>query len=83
MPPVTGANTCATFDPMPEIESFATSYLSRDGDLDYVPTSSTASDVWEDSGINKEPRAERLYLLGKKEKLDGALMYWFKAVGTQ
>lgn len=83
MPPVTGANTCISFDPMPEIQSFATSYLSRDGDLDYVPTSSATSDVWEDSGINKEPRAERLYLLGKKEKLDGALMYWFKAVGTQ
>jgi hypothetical protein len=83
MPPVTGANTCSPDDPTPEIESFATRYLKQDGDLDYVPTVTSLDESWEDSGVNKEPRAERLYVFGRKEKLDGALMYWFRAVGTQ
>jgi hypothetical protein len=83
MPPVAGANTCATDDPMPEIERFGASFLRRDGELDFVATFANTNDSWEAAGINKEPRAERLYVLGKKEKLDGALMYWYSAVGTQ
>ena len=83
MPPVTGTNTCSIDDPMPEIERLGANFLSRDGDLNYVPSSSNIDNSWEDSGINKEPRGERLYVLGKKEKLDGALMYWYRAVGTQ
>ncbi len=57
--------------------------MRQDGDLDYVPTFTDLNDSWQDSGINKEPRAARLYVLGRKEKLDGALMYWYSAVGTQ
>lgn len=57
--------------------------MTQDGDLSYVPAFSSIDDSWEDSGVNKEPRAERLYVLGRKEKLDGALLYWFRSVGTQ
>ena len=60
-----------------------TGILNRDEELDYVPTYANLDDNWQDSGINKEPRTDRLYVLGRKEKLDGALMYWFSAVGTQ
>ncbi len=83
LPPVAGANTCRTDDPLPEIEQFGASFLGRDADLAYVPTQTDIDDSWQDAGINKEPRAERLYVLGKQEKLDGALMYWFTATGTQ
>jgi serine/threonine protein kinase len=83
MPPVAGANTCTTDDPVPEMQKFGATFLRGDTDFDYVATSSGIDDSWQASGINKEPRAERLYVLGNKEKLDGALMYWFKAVGTQ
>ena len=51
--------------------------------MEYVPIQTTIDHSWQDAGINKEPRAERLYVLGKQEKLDGALMYWFSATGTQ
>ena len=68
---------------MPEFEKFGANFLSRDGELDYVPSSTNIDNSWEDAGINKEPRGERLYVLGKKEKLDGALMYWYSAIGTQ
>lgn len=81
--PVTGANSCSTEDPIPEIEKFGSGFLIQDGDLSYVPAFSSIDDSWEDSGVNKEPRAERLYVLGRKEKLDGALLYWFRSVGTQ
>jgi len=87
MPPVTGTNTCTAEgiieDPMSEVENFGARSLRGDGDLVYVPTSTTVDNTWEDSGINKEPRGERLYVLGNKEKLDGALMYWYSAIGTQ
>jgi hypothetical protein len=83
MLPVTGANTCGIDGLTPEMERFATGFLRQDGDLDYVPTSADLNDSWQDSGINKEPRAGRLYVLGRKEKLDGGLMYWYSAVGTQ
>ncbi len=83
MAPVTGANTCGIDGLTPEVERFGTGYLRRDGDLDYVSTFTNLDNSWQDSGINKEPRAERLYVLGRKEKLDGALMYWYSAVGTQ
>ena len=83
LPPVTGANTCGIDGLTPEVERFGSGYLRRDGDLDYVSTFTNLDDSWQDSGINKEPRAERLYVLGRKEKLDGALMYWYSAVGTQ
>ena len=83
MAPVTGANTCSTEDPLPEIERFGDRFLRLDGDLEFVPTSTGVNDSWQDSGINKEPRAERLYVLGRKEKLDGALLYWFSSTGTQ
>jgi serine/threonine protein kinase len=81
--PVIGANDCAIDDPMPDIERFGASFLGRDGDLDFVPTVTAIGDSWQAAGINQKPRAERLYVLGRKEKLDGALMYWFSAVGTQ
>ena len=83
MPPVTGANTCGIDGLTPDVERFGTEFLRRDGDLDYVSTFTDLNDSWQDSGINKEPRAERLYVLGRKQKLDGALMYWYSAVGTQ
>jgi hypothetical protein len=83
LPPVTGANTCSPDDPTPEIERFSASIIRKDGELDYVATATNIDNSWEDVGVNKEPRAERLYLLGRTEKLDGALMYWFRAVGTQ
>jgi hypothetical protein len=83
MPSVTGANTCGIDGLTPEVERFGTGFLRQDGDLDYVSTFANLDDSWQDSGINKEPRAERLYVLGRKEKLDGALMYWYSAVGTQ
>ncbi|GMQ76951.1 MAG: hypothetical protein BMS9Abin01_2255 [Gammaproteobacteria bacterium] len=83
MPPVTGADTCSTDDPVPAIEKIGAGVLTRDADLDYVPTIANVNNSWKDSGINKKPRAERLYVLGRKEKLDGALMYWYSAVGSQ
>jgi serine/threonine protein kinase len=83
LPPVTGANSCSIEDPGPEIERFGSNYVRQDSDLNYVPAYTNIDDSWEDAGVNKEPRAERLYLLGRKEKLDGALMYWFRSVGTQ
>jgi serine/threonine protein kinase len=83
MAPVTGANTCSTDDPQPEIERFGDRFLRLDGDLEFVPTSTGVNDSWQAAGINKEPRAERLYVLGRKEKLDGALLYWYSATGTQ
>ncbi len=83
LPPVTGANTCGIDGLTTEVERFGTGYLQRDGDLDYVSTFANLDDSWQDSGINKEPRAGRLYVLGRKAKLDGALMYWYSAVGTQ
>ncbi len=83
MPPVTGADTCSTDDPVPAIEKVGANFLSRDTDLDYVPTFVNVNDSWKASGIDKEPRAERLYVLGRKEKLDGALMYWYSAGGSQ
>ncbi|NIM26975.1 MAG: protein kinase [Gammaproteobacteria bacterium] len=83
LPPVIGANDCAIDDPMPEIERAGTGFLRGDRDLAFVPTAATVGDSWQDAGINMEPRVERLYLLGRKEKLDGALLFWFSAVGTQ
>jgi len=83
MPPVTGADTCSTDDPVPDIENLGARLLRGDADLEYVPTFTNMNDSWRDSGINKKPRAERLYVLGRKDKLDGALMYWYSAVGSQ
>jgi serine/threonine protein kinase len=83
MAPVAGANTCSTDDPLTEIERFGDRFLRIDGDLEFVATSTGIDDSWQASGINKEPRAERLYVLGRKEKLDGALLYWYSATGTQ
>ena len=83
LPPVTGANTCGSDDPAIEIEKFSARFLDTDGELDYILTFTNPNDSWEAAGVNKEPRAERLYVLGRKEKLDGALMYWFRSVGTQ
>jgi hypothetical protein len=83
MSPVTGTDTCSTDDPVPEFENLGAGLLRRDADLDYVPTFANVNDSWKASGINKKPRAERLYVLGRKERLDGALMYWYSAVGTQ
>jgi serine/threonine protein kinase len=80
---VTGTNTCGADDPIPGIEQLGAAFLNGDEDLDHVSTYSHLNDNWQDSGVNKEPRAERLYVLGRKEKLDGALMYWFSAVGAQ
>ena len=83
MLPVTGANSCGIDGLTLEVEKIGTGYLQRDADLDYVPTFADLNDSWQDSGINKEPRAGRLYVLGRKEKLDAGLMYWYSAVGTQ
>jgi serine/threonine protein kinase len=83
MLPVTGANTCGIDGLTPEVENFGTGFLQRDTDLKFVPTFSNLDDSWQASGINKEPRAERLYVLGRKVKLDGGLLYWYTAVGTQ
>ena len=82
-PQVTGANSCNTDDPIPVINRFGTNVLDSDQDLNYVVTYETLNDTWQDAGVNKEPRIERLYVLGRKDKLDAALMYWFSAVGTQ
>ena len=71
------------FGPSSEVENFGTGYLRRDTDLNLVTTFTYLNDSWQDSGINKEPRADRLYVLGRKQKLDGGLMYWYSAVGTQ
>ncbi len=83
MLPVTGANTCGIDGLTSEVENFGTGYLRRDTDLNLVTTFTNLNDSWQDSGINKEPRAARLYVLGRKQKLDGGLMYWYSAVGTQ
>ena len=83
MLPVTGANSCGIDGLTPEVEKLGTGFLQRDAELDYVPTFADLNDSWQDSGINKEPHAERLYVLGRKKKLDGGLMYWYSAVGTQ
>jgi serine/threonine protein kinase len=80
---VTGAHTCSTDDPIPEIQRFGSTFLGSDQDLNYVRTYEDLNDTWQASGVNKEPRTDRLYVLGRKEKLDAALMYWFRAVGTQ
>ncbi len=82
-PQVTGADSCNTDDPIPVINTFGVGFLDSDQDLNYVVTYETLNDTWQDAGINKEPRIERLYVLGRKDKLDAALMYWFSAVGTQ
>jgi len=82
-PQVTGALTCSTDDPTPDIKRFGINFLDGDSDLDHVATHENLDNSWQISGVNKEPRTERLYVLGRKEKLDAALMYWFSAVGTQ
>ena len=62
MLPVTGANTCGIDGLTSEVENFGTGYLRRDTDLNLVTTFTDLNDSWQDSGINKEPRADRLYV---------------------
>ena len=81
--PVTGNHTCSGEDPMPGIDSFGRKYLERHVDVAYVPTSIAPSESWKPSGVDREPRLDRLYALGREVKLDGTLMYWFSAVGVQ
>jgi serine/threonine protein kinase len=81
--PVAGNHTCTGGDPKPEIERFGRSFLQTDLDVDYVPVTSNDAESWIRSGVSKEPHRRRLFPLGRQLKLDGALMYWFSAIGVQ
>ena len=81
--PVAGTHTCTGTDPRPAIDTAGRQFMRSDPDTTLVPTTVDAEAVWIESGIRKEPHAPKLYQLGSREKLDGALMYWFSAVGVQ
>ena len=81
--PVAGTHTCTGTDPRPAIDAAGREFVRADPDSTFVPSEADADAVWIASGISKQPHAPKLYQLGREDKLDGALMYWFSAVGVQ